>query len=94
MKKFTVWYNNNVEVLKAAEFGTFEEAKAFCDTQTAGYDEVADGDNDYEGRCNNFCYEVYDGEPIVEVFDEDGEIDDEKTTFSPVIYQTGQFYCK
>lgn len=55
---------------------------------------MADCDNDYEGGGNNFCYEIYEGEPIVEVFDEDGEIDDEKTTFSPVIYQTGQFYCK
>lgn len=92
--KYTVWYNNNVEVLKAAEFGTFEEAKAFCDNETAGYDKVSDGDTDYDGLSNSFCFEVYEGEPIVEVFDDDGEIDDEKTTLAPVIYCTEQFYCK
>ncbi len=90
---FTVYYNNNVEVFKIKEFPTLEEAKAYCDDETRGYDEVADGDNDYEGRSNNFRYEVYDGEPIEEFFDEDGEVDDEKTVFKEPVYQTKQYYC-
>lgn len=85
MKKYSVWYNNNIEVTKMAEFDTLEEAKAYCEAETKGYDEVADGDNDYEGRSNNFRYEVYEGEPVEEV---DGE-----TISNDPVYQTKQYYC-
>ncbi len=86
-KKYTVWYNNNVESNKVAEFDTLNEAKVYCKDNTEGYDEVADGDNDYEGRSNNFRYEVYDGEPIETTSDGDG-------IFKGAIYQTEQYYCK
>ncbi len=85
--KYTVWYNNNVENNKVAEFEALDEAKAYCNDNTEGYDEVADGDNDYEGRSNNFRYEVYEGEPIETASDGEDIIKD-------AIYQTKQYYCK
>lgn len=54
MKKYSVYYNNNVECNKVAEFATLDEAKAYCTENTKGYDEVCAGDNCYEGRSNNF----------------------------------------
>lgn len=92
--KYTVWYNNNVESNKVAEFETLKEAEAYCDINTEGYDEVADGDNCYEGCGNNFRYEIYDGEPIEIAYDEDGEVDDGKTAQKDAVYQTKQYYCK
>lgn len=85
-KKYTVWLDNNVESNKVAEFKTLEEAKAYCNGEVAGHDEVADGDNDYECRGNNFHYEVYEGEPINFVYDEDGECKEP-------VYRTRQYYC-
>lgn len=92
-KKFTVWRDDNVEITKEAEFDTLQEAKEFCDGETAGCDEVDDRDNDYEGRSNNFHYEVYDGEPIDFVYDDNGDVDDEKTTYKEPVYQTKLYYC-
>lgn len=92
--KYTVWCNNNVESNKVSEFETLEEAKAYCDNNTDGYDEVADGDNCYEGRSNNFRYEVYEGEPVEIAYDEDGEVDEEKNRPKDAVYQTKQYYCK
>lgn len=62
MKKYSVYYNNNVECNKVAEFATLDEAKAYCIENTKGCDEVCAGDNCYEGRSNNFRYEVYEGD--------------------------------
>ena len=56
MKKYSVYWNNNVECNKVAEFFTLDEAKAYCTENTKGYDEVCAGDNCYEGRSNNFHY--------------------------------------
>ena len=92
--KYTVWYNNNVESIKVAEFDTLKEAEAYCVNNTDGYDEVADGDNCYEASSNSFCYEIYDGEPIEIAYDEDGEVDDERTVQKDAVYQTKQHYCK
>lgn len=93
-KRFTIWYNNNVECTKVAEFDTLDEAKEYCKAETIGYDEVADGDNGYDGRSNNFRYEVYEGEPVVELLDEDGDVCDEKTIFKKPVFQTKQYYYK
>ena len=93
-KKFTVYLDiTNDSITKVAEFDTLQEAKEYCDGETAGRDEVDDRDNDWESNANNFHYEVYEGELIDFVYDEDGEVDDEKTNFDKEpIYQTKQFY--
>ena len=85
---YSVYYNNNVEMNKVAEFDTLEEAKAYCVENTKGYDEIGDGDNCYEGRSNNFRYEAYEGDSYV-VLDEDNEVSD----FKDCVYQTEQYYC-
>lgn len=90
---YTVWRDDNVEVVKMAAFRFLEEARAYCEDKTRGYDEVVDGDNDYEGHPNNFAYEIYKGEPVEEFLDEDGEVDDEKTIYKEPVYRTKQFYC-
>ena len=51
MKKYSVYWNNNVECNKVAEFATLDEAKAYCTENTKGYDEVCAGDNCYEGAA-------------------------------------------
>lgn len=86
--KYSVYYNNNVECKKVAEFDSLEEAKAYCAENTKGYDEIGDGDNCYEGRSNNFRYEVYEGDSCI-VLDEDGDVADFKDT----VYETEQYYC-
>ena len=86
--KYSVYYNNNVECNKVAEFYTLNEAKAYCTKKTEGYDEIGDGDNCYEGRSNNFCYEVYEGDSCI-ILNEDGDVADFKTP----VYQTDQYYC-
>lgn len=83
MKKYSVYYNNNVEGNKVAEFATLDEAKAYCTENTKGYDEVCAGDNCYEGRSNNFRYEVYEGDSNV-ILDEDGDVAEFKNT----VYET------
>lgn len=83
--KYSVYYNNNVECNKVAEFDTLDEAKAYCVENTKGHDEIGDGDNCYEGRSNNFHYEVYEGDSDV-ILDEDGDVADFE-------YQTEQYYC-
>ena len=88
MKKYWIYYNNNVEYNKVAECETLEEAKAYCTENTKGYDEVCNGDNCYEGRSNNFRYEVYEGEYIIK--NEDGEVVD----FKDSVYETPQFYTE
>ena len=44
MKKYSVYWNNNVECNKVAEFATLDEAKAYCAENTKDYDEIGDGD--------------------------------------------------
>ena len=85
--KYSVYYNRNVESCQVAEFDTMEEAVAYCERETAGYTEVGTNDNCYEGRGNNFAYEVYEGDPII--LDEDGDIAEEKDC----VYRTKQYYC-
>lgn len=87
--KYSVYYNMNVECNKVAEFDTLDEAKAYCVENTKDYDAIGDGDNCYEGRSNNFHYEVYEGDSYV-ILDEDGDVADLKTP----VYQTEQYYCK
>lgn len=85
--KYIVYYNRNVESCQVAEFDTLEEAVAYCERETAGYTEVGSNDNCYEGRGNNFAYEVYEGDPII--LDEDGDIAETKD----YVYRTKQYYC-
>ena len=86
--KYSVYYNNNVEVNKVAEFETLKEAKEYCAEETEGCDEVCDGDNCYEGHSNNFHYEVYEGD-ICAILDEDGDV----VEFKDSVYETKYFYC-
>ena len=51
--KYSVYYNNNVESNKVAEFDSLEGAKAYCAKNTEGCDEVCAEDNCYEHN-NNF----------------------------------------
>ena len=88
MKKYSVYWNNNVECNKVAEFATLDDAKAYCTEKKKGYDEVCAGDNRYEGRSNNFRYEVYEGDNYI-ILDEDGDVAEFKNT----VYETEQFYC-
>lgn len=74
MKQFKVYWNNTVEINLVADFDTLDEAKQYCTDNTKGYDEIGDKDNCWEGRSNNFHYEVYDGEK--EILDEDGDVVD------------------
>ena len=90
MKKYQVYKNRNVEftkVAEVAEFDTLEEAKVYCSNGTQGYVPVCDGDNNYEGRGNNFRYEVYDGEPVI--IDENGYVVGMKES----VYETDWYYC-
>lgn len=84
MQKYTVYLDTNVQSTKMAEFDTLEQAKAYCDSETKGHDEVADTDNAYEGRGNNFAYEVYHGEPV--------EVIDGEPSPKPSVYRTRQYY--
>ena len=86
MKQFKVYYNNNVEVNFIKDFDTFKEAKRFCADSVKGYDEVCDNDNSYEGRGNNFHYEVFDGD--YEKMDENGEV----VEINDPIYTTKRYY--
>lgn len=88
MKKYSVYYNNNVECNKVAEFVKLDETKAYCTWKTKGYDEVCTGDNCYEGHSNNFRYEVYEGDSCF-VLDKNGDVAEFKNT----VYETEQFYC-
>ena len=87
MKKYQIYYNNTVEINNVAEFETLDEAKQYCTENTKGYDKVCDNDNCWEGRSNNFHYEVFDG--YKEILDEDGDVVD----FKNPVYETDQFYC-
>ncbi|WP_315170224.1 hypothetical protein [Alloprevotella tannerae] len=69
---FTVYYNCPVEIFEVAKFETLEEAKAYCEKEVQGLEEIYDNDTDCDSSNTNHCYEVYDGE-MFEV-DEDGEI--------------------
>lgn len=86
MKKHQIYYNNSVEINNVAEFDTLDEAKQYCTDNTKGYDEIGDKDNCWEGRSNNFHYEVYDNEK--EILDEDGDVVD----FKEPVYMTKQYY--
>ena len=84
---YSVYYNNNVEINKEAEFDTLDAAKEYCAQRTEGHDEVCPGDNGYEGRSNNFCYEAYEGDSCF-ILDEYGEIEDIKNP----VFVTERFY--
>lgn len=86
MGKYYIYYNNNVEVNKVSEADTLDEAIAYCDENTKGHDLIGENDNCYEGRSNNFHYEVYEGD--YEIKDEDGDVVD----FKDSVYETQQFY--
>ena len=86
MKRFKIYWNNTVETNLVADFDTLEEAKAYCEGNIKEYDPVEDCDNSWEGRSNNFHYEIYDGEK--EILDEDGYVVD----FNEPVYMTNQFY--
>ena len=66
MKRYSVYWNNNVECNKVAEFATLDEAKAYCTENTKGYDEVCTGDNcfvlDENGDVAEFENTVYETE--------------------------------
>lgn len=87
MKRFKVYWNNTVEINLVADFDTLDEAKRYCTENTKGCDEIGDNDNCWEGRSNNFHFEVYDGE--MEILDEDGDVVD----LNEPVYETKQFYC-
>lgn len=87
MKEFKVYWNNTVEINLVADFDTLDEAKQYCTENTKGYDKVCDNDNCWEGRSNNFHYEVYDGEK--QILDEDGDVVD----INEPVYETPQYYC-
>nr|DAR03519.1 MAG TPA: hypothetical protein [Caudoviricetes sp.] len=86
MGKYCIYYNNNVEVNKVSEANTLDEAKTYCTENTKGHDEIGDNDNCWEGRGNNFHYEVYEGD--YEIKDEDGDLVD----FKEPVYMTKQYY--
>ena len=86
MGKYCIYYNNNIEVNKVAEVDTLDAAKAYCDKNTKGHDPIGENDNCYEGRSNNFHYEVYEGD--YEIKDEDGVVVD----FKDCVFETPQFY--
>ena len=87
MKKYQIYYNNTVEINNVAEFDTLEQAMVYCNENTKGYDPVFAEDNCWEGRSNNFHYEVYDG--VKEILDEDGDVVD----FKDPVYETAKLYC-
>lgn len=86
MGKYYIYYNNNVEVNKVAETNTLDQAKAYCAENTKGHDTIGENDNCWEGRGNNFHYEVYEGD--YEIKDEDGDFVD----FKEPVYMTKQYY--
>ena len=82
MKRFKVYWNIIVENNMVADFDTLAEAKHYCDENTKDYEECT---GDYERCCDNFCYEVYDGEK--DILDEDGNVVD----FHEPVYETAYF---
>lgn len=83
---FTVYYNCPVESFEVAKFETLEEAKAYCEKEVQGFEELNESDTDCESSNTNHWYEVYDGE-MFEV-DEDGEIIEDKEP----IFVTKRYY--
>ena len=45
-KMFTVYYNCPVEIFEVAKFETLEEAKAYCEKEVQGLEEIYDNDTD------------------------------------------------
>lgn len=86
MKRFIVFYNNNVESNQVADFDTLEQAKQYCTEECKGYEPVCDGDTEYEHRATTKHYEVFDGDP--RILDEDGDVVD----FNDPVYVTGSYY--
>lgn len=83
---FTVYYNCPVESFEVERFETLEEAKAFCNREVEGLEELDYNDTDCESRNTNHWYEVYDGE-MFEV-DEDGDIVGDKDP----VFVTKRYY--
>ena len=83
---FTIYYSCPVESFEVAKFETLEEAKAYCEKEVQGLEELNESDTDCESRNTNHWYEVYDGE-MFEV-DEDGEIVRDKDP----IFVTKRYY--
>lgn len=86
MKNFKVYYVTNVENTEMAAFNTLEEAKSYCAEETRGCEPVSDNDNRADDQNISFCFEVYDGDPIV--LDEDGDVVETKNP----TYTTDWFY--
>ena len=82
MKRFKVYWNIIVENNMVADFDTLDESKHYCDENTKEYEECT---GNYERGCDNFCYEVYDGEK--DILDEDGNVVD----FHEPVYETAVF---
>lgn len=82
MKRFKVYWNIIVENNMVADFDTLAEAKHFCKENTKWYRKCG---GNYERCCDNFCYEVYDGEK--DILDEDGNVVD----FHEPVYETAVF---
>ena len=83
---FTVYYNCPVEIFEVAKFETLEEAKAYCEKEVQGLEELNESDTDCESRNTNHWYEVYEGE--YEILDEDGDFLD----FKEPLYVTKRYY--
>jgi len=83
---FTIYYSCPVETFEVAKFETLEEAKAFCNREVEGLEELDYNDTDCESRNTNHWYEVYDGE-MFEV-DEDGDIVGDKDP----VFVTKRYY--
>lgn len=80
---FTVYYNCPVEIFEVAKFETLEEAKAYCEKEVQGLEELNESDTDCESRNTNHWYEVYEGE----IFE-----DDEPWRFKNPIFVTKRYY--
>ncbi len=83
---FTIYYSCPVESFEVAKFETLEEAKAYCEKEVQGLEELDYNDTDCESRNTNHWYEVYDGE-MFEV-DEDGDIVGDKDP----VFVTKRYY--
>lgn len=82
----------NVETVFAGDFSTLAEAKRFCRGEIKGRAPLDAADNCHDGKGGVYCLDVFDGSPVVEFMDEDGEIDDARTIFRDPVYSTPLVY--
>jgi hypothetical protein len=79
MKRFSVYYCDNIESkiatvmpgFKEARFDSEEEAREFIAFQLKGHQVVCPEDNNLDTCNNHHWFEIYDGEPVT--IDEDGD---------------------